>query len=311
MILFVPCVAGLLLLGGYLGFRYACARVPDPDWESQQELEHSCWSEFAVSIPLGAKWLRGHGAEDVYTRSFDGLKLAGKWVPARESKATIILFHGYHSSYLNDFAAIFSMYHSMGLNLLLVRQRAHGESEGKYITFGVRESRDVLSWIDFHNRTHGADNVFLGGMSMGASTVLFAAGEKLPPNVRGITADCGFTSPREIMAEVIRSRFHLPPKPVLPLVGIWTKALAGFGLDERDTRRTLARSKVPVILIHGTGDRFVPCSMSQAGFDACTGEKELILVEGAGHGRSYLYEPDRLTRTLVEFFNKHISTEYS
>lgn len=311
MILFLLFLLILALAGGYWGFRYACARVPEPDWENERELENSPFSEFAVSIPLGAQWLRKHQAQDVYTTSFDGLRLGGKWVPAEHAKATIILFHGYHSSYLNDFAAIFSMYHSMGLNLLMVRQRAHGESEGKYITFGVRERKDVLSWVEFHNRTHGMDNVFLGGMSMGASTVLFAAGEALPPNVRGITADCGFTSPREIMAQVIRNRFRLPPGPVLPLIGIWTRLLAGFGLDECDTRRTLARTKVPVVLIHGKGDKFVPWAMSQAGYDACGSEKELILVEGAGHGWSYLMDPDRLTSSLVDFFNRNISSEYT
>lgn len=305
------CVPVLALAGGYWGFRYACARVPDPDWENEQELAGSPFAEFAASIPVGAQWLRRHHAEDVFTESFDGLRLAGKWVPAAEPKATIILFHGYHSSYLNDFAAIFSMYHSMGLNLLLVRQRAHGESEGKYITFGVRESKDVRSWVEFHNRTHGMDNVFLGGMSMGASTVLFAAGEALPENVRGISADCGFTSPREIMAEVIRNRFRLPPAPVLPLIGFWTRVLGGFRLSECDTRRALAKTEIPVILIHGTGDKFVPCAMSQSGYDVCKSEKELILVDGAGHGKSYLMEPDRLTSSLVDFFNRNISPEFT
>ena len=311
----VICAAGTLaaaaLAGGYWGFQHACRRVPDPDWEDETSLEKSAYAEFAVSIPVAAKWLRDHGAEDVYTTSFDGLRLAGKWVPAEKPKATIILFHGYHTHYLHDFAGIFSMYHSIGLNLLLVRQRAHGESEGTYITFGVRERKDVLSWVDFHNRTHGMDNVFLGGMSMGASTVLFAAGEDLPPNVRGITADCGFSSPAEIMAHVIRRDYHLPPKLVLPLMNVWSRALGGFGLWECSTRRTLAKAHVPIIFIHGKADTFVPCAMSREGYDACSSKKELIEVEGAGHGRSYLFDPEGLTRALVDFFNRNLSPEYT
>ena len=298
------------LAGGYWGFQYACRRGTEPDWEDEAALRHTGYAEFAESLPLAAKWLRDHNAEDVQVTSFDGLTLRGKWVPAPEPKATIILFHGYRTHYLHDFAGIFSMYRSIGLNLLLVRQRAHGESEGKYITFGVRERRDVLSWVELHNRTHGMDNVFLGGMSMGASTVLFAAGEDLPPNVRGITADCGFSSPKEIMAEVIRNRFHLPPALVLPLVGFWTKTLGGFSLTECSTSETLARAKVPVLFIHGKADTFVPCRMSQAGYDACASEKELHLIEGAGHGRSYLYEPEKLTKALVDFFNRNLSDEY-
>ena len=202
------------------------------------------------------------------------------------------------------------MYHSIGLNLLLVRQRAHGESGGKYITFGVRERRDVLSWVEFHNRTHGMDNVFLGGMSMGASTLLFAAGEDLPPNVRGITADCGFSSPAEILSHIIRKDFHLPPKLVLPLMEVWARALGGFSLYECNSRKTLARSKTPILFIHGKADTFVPSAMSQAGFDCCASPRQIHLVEGAGHGRSYLFEPEKLTHALVDFFNQNLSDDY-
>lgn len=303
--------AGLALAGGYWGFRYACDRAPEPDWESEASIRGSAYAEFAESIPVAAQWLKKHNAQDVYTQSFDGLRLAGKWVPAENPKATIILFHGYHTHYLHDFAGIFSLYHSIGLNLLLVNQRAHGASEGKYITFGVRERKDVRSWVEFHNRTHGMDNVFLGGMSMGASTVLFAAGDELPPNVRGISADCGFSSPAEIMAHVIRRSFHLPPKLVLPLMNVWTSSVGGFRLWECDTRSTLAKTKIPVIFIHGTADTFVPCDMSRAGYAACTSPKEILEVEGAGHGRSYLFEPERLTQALVDFFNRNLSPEYA
>lgn len=303
-------LAAAALGGGYWGFQYACKRIPDPDWEDEAALKKTAFAEFSESIPVAAQWLRDHGAEDVSTTSFDGLTLRAKWVPAPQPKATIILFHGYHTHYLQDFSGIFSMYRSIGLNLLLVRQRAHGESEGRYITFGVRERKDVLSWVEFHNRTHGMDNVFLGGMSMGASTVLFAAGEELPPNVRGISADCGFSSPAEIMAHVIRRNFHLPPKPVLPLMNVWANLLGGFDLWECDTRKILARAKVPILFIHGKADTFVPCAMSRAGFAACASDRQLVEVEGAGHGRSYLFDPEGLTRTLVDFFNRNLSDEY-
>lgn len=300
----------LFLLGGYLGFRYAFARTPDPDWDDTVSLSNSMWKNHPMDIPKANQWLRDHGAGDVETRSFDGLRLTGKWVPAKKPIGTIILFHGYRSSYLTDFGGIFQVYHDLGLNLLLVRQRAHGDSDGKYITFGVKEHQDALSWIEFHNRDHGADNVFLGGMSMGASTVLYAAGEDLPENVRGITADCGFTSPAEIIDKVAQSAFHLPPKFAARLLNCYTRILAGFSLYECDSRVTLKQAKVPILMIHGKADDFVPCWMSQAGFDACAGEKQLFLAENAGHGMSYLYEKERLTATLIDFFKSHISPEY-
>lgn len=303
-------VPAALLAGGYWGFQYACARITDPDWDSGEALEKTPFAEFAASIPRARQWLREHNAQDVQIASFDGLTLRGQWIPAERPFATIILFHGYHSHHLNDFAAIYGYYHSIGLNLLLVRQRAHGESDGKYITFGVNERRDAVSWIDFHNRTHGMDNVFLGGMSMGASTVLFAAGEELPPNVRGITADCGFSSPAEILSHIIKRDFHLPPKLVLPLMEVWARVLGGFSFYECNSRDTLSRAKVPVLFIHGKADTFVPCHMSEVGWAACASDREIHLIEGAGHGRSYLYEPQRLRDALLSFFKRNISEEY-
>lgn len=306
-LLVVPAAA---LAGGFWGFRHACARMDDPDWDSREALQKTIYAEFAESIPAARQWLRDHSAREVSVTSFDGLTLRGQWIPAEKPFATIILFHGYHSHHLQDFAAIYSYYHSLGLNLLLIRQRAHGESEGSYITFGVRERRDALTWIDFHNRTHGMDNVYLGGMSMGASTILFAAGEELPPNVRGITADCGFSSPAEILSHIIKRDFHLPPKLVLPLMEVWARILGGFSFYECSTRDSLSRCKIPVLFIHGRADTFVPCCMSQIGYDACTGDRELILVDGAEHGRSYLHEPERLRGALASFFKRNLSEEY-
>ena len=298
------------LAGGYLGFRHACKRPPEPDWTSEAALKSSPFAEFAENIAAASGWLRDHRAEDVQLRSFDGLTLKGKWVPAEYPRATVILFHGYHTHYVHDFWGIFELYHSMGMNLLLVRQRAHGESEGRYITFGVRERKDALAWVDFHNRTHGMDNVFLSGMSMGTSALLFAAGEDLPPNVRGITADCGFSSPAEELSHVIRQDFHLPPKLVLPLMEVWARTLGGFSFYECSTRQTLARSATPILFIHGTDDSYVPCRMSQSGYACCASEKELHLIRGAEHGRSYLVEPERLRSALTAFFDRHISNEY-
>ena len=299
------------LAGGYLGFRYACNRAAEPDWDSESALKETVFAEFAASIPAANRWLREKGAEDVSVTSFDGLTLRGKWLPAEKPMATIILFHGYHSHHLQDFAGIYEYYHSIGLNLLLVRQRAHGESGGKYVTFGVKERLDVLRWIEFHNRTHGMDNVFLGGMSMGASTLQFAAGEEFPHNVRGITADCGFSSPAEILAHIIRRDFHLPPKLVLPLMEVWARILGGFSFYECNSRETLSRSKTPILFIHGKADDFVPSCMSEFGFAACASEKELLLVDDAGHGRSYLYEPERLRNALTDFFKRNLSEEYT
>lgn len=312
MVIFVvlAILLAVLVAGGFWGFRFACARQPDPDWDSDASLAQSMWKDHPISIPDASRWVRENGAEDVAIESFDGLKLMGKWLPAEKPIGTIILFHGYHSHYLSDFGGILPLYHDLGMNLLLVRQRAHGESQGKYITFGVRERLDVLKWIEFHNTVHGKDNVYLSGMSMGTSTVLFAAGEALPENVRGITADCGFTTPAEILAITATKMFRFPGQILLPFVNLWSHLLAGFGVWDCDTRRTLARARVPILFIHGKADDFVPCWMTEAGHAACVSEKQLYLVEGAGHGMGYLMDKERIRGALLAFFREHLSPEF-
>ena len=214
--------------------------------------------------------------------------------------------HGYRSTMLVDFGLAYAFYHALGMNILVPHQRAHGESEGRYITFGVKESEDFLRWIHFHNETFGKHQMILSGMSMGASTVLFLADKELPSNVKCIIADCGFTSPWTILDKVYRSVTHLPSGPSLWAADLFARVFAGFSLTDKDTRKTLKKARLPVLMVHGLSDDFVPCDMTKQGFEACTGEKELLLVEGAGHGVSFLVDKETYTKRIIAFLEKHL-----
>ena len=147
---------------------------------------------------------------------------------------------------------------------------------------------------------------------MGAATVLLASELELPASVRGIIADCGFSSPYAIMKSVLHWRCPwLVSGPLLALTGVFTRLFGGFGLREVSTTEAVAHTKLPILFIHGTGDQFVPCSMSQAAYDACTGEKRLILVEGAGHGQSYLVDRPRVQAAVREFLTDYVLQEAS
>lgn len=302
-------IPALYLLAGYIMFRKACFRGKDTDWTDEASVRATEFASYWNFICKARIYLEQHHAREVETASHDGLKLKALWVPAENAKATMILFHGYHSSFLVDFSGIYRLYHDLGYNLLLVHQRSHGASEGKYITFGVKERLDALRWIEYHNQTFGKLPVFLCGMSMGTATVTFAAGEELPDNVRGITADCGFTSPYDILLHVGTKTAGSWVRLLMPAVDLWARILAGFSLRECESPKTLARAKVPILMIHGTADDYVPCHMSQAGFDACASEKELILVDGAGHGTSFLKDRARLEPILLDFFQRNITSE--
>lgn len=303
-------VPAAYLLAGYIMFRIACLRGRDIDWMDPESVKKTEFAPYADIIPQAAHWLKEHEAKDVYIQSHDALTLHGSFVPADNAIGTMILFHGYRSTYLVDFSAIYRLYNGWGYNLLLVDQRSHNCSGGKYITFGVRESRDVSSWLHWHNEAVGMLPVFLCGMSMGSSTVLFAAGNSLPDNVKGITADCGFTSPCDILCHVAAKTIPRPlAKMLMPAFRFWSGRLAGFDPKEFSTERTLKNNTLPILMIHGTADDYVPCEMSRRSYAACSGEKELILVEGAGHGTSFLVDRHRVESALTRFFQKHNPNE--
>ena len=295
----------VVLSGAYYVFMKACHREEELCWEDPAGLDGTTWAPLADRIQVALQYLKDHNARDVYIRSSDNLKLRGRWLPSDQSLGTILLFHGYRSCPLADFSVIIPFYHGLGYNLLLVDQRSHGKSEGKFITFGIREHEDVLKWINWHNENIGRMPVFLGGMSMGATTVLMASGEDLPDNVMGVSADCGFTDPYEIISNVMK-KAHMPAFPLLNITGLFTRAFAGFGLREYSTTQAMKSCRIPVLMIHGTEDHFVPCEMSKRAFEACGTEKQLILVEGASHGTSYLTDQPRCQSALENFFMEHL-----
>lgn len=295
----------LIVSGGYV-FVVGCVRRKELPWLVEEEIDKTPYSKHYKNILAGKQFLDSHHATEVSIQSFDGCRLSGMWVPAKDPIGTILLAHGYRSNKLIDFGLVFDTYHNMGINILVPDQRAHGKSQGRFITFGVKESRDMKAWVAFHNTQFGCQPVILSGLSMGATTMLFLADEDLPSNVRGIIADCGFTSPWEILKSVFSSVVHLPAGPSLVVADLFAKVFAGFGLKQKDTRNTLRSAKLPVLLIHGLGDGFVPCDMTKQAYAACTGPKELLLVEGADHGVSFLVAKERYTETVRRFLKKYV-----
>lgn len=309
MLIFLLIAVGLVLLmlasGAYI-FCVACCRGRQVNWLDEQVISGTPYCEHYSRIVAADRWLKETGCLDVFVDAMDGIRLHGLWVSTQNAKGTVILFHGYRSTYLIDSSMALEFYRNAGYNLLIPDQRAHGNSEGKFITFGVKESEDVLQWIGFHNRTFGEIPIILSGLSMGASTVLYVADRQLPQNVKGIIADCGFTSPKAILSEVYQKTIHLPPVFSMWAVDLFARAFADFSISQKDTRNTLANSKFPVLMIHGKNDGFVPCKMSEDGYNACTGKKKLLIVDGADHGVSFIHDREGYIRAVAAFLEENI-----
>ena len=296
----------LMLASGAYIFIVGCYRGKRINWLDRSDVERTSFAQYYSRIVAADRFLKVNCCQDVFVTSGDGLRLHGLWVPAEGARGTVILMHGYRSTYLVDFSMALEFYLSAGFNLLIPDQRAHGKSDGRFITFGVKESEDLLTWIGFHNRNFGLFPVFLHGLSMGASTVLYVLDQPLTANVRGAIADCGFTSPKEILSAVYKRVIHLPPCLSMWAVDLFTRIFAGFSINQKHTQLTLAHSNVPVFMIHGKEDGFVPCEMSQRGYQSCGGKKRLLLVDGADHGVSFLHDREGYIRAVNEFINENI-----
>ena len=249
------------------------------------------WHQEAAALPQ-EKW-------SVVTP--DGLTLRGTYYPLSPDAPLEILFHGYRGFSSRDMSGAVQRCFSVGHSALLVDQRAGGYSDGHVITFGVRESDDVAVWADEAVRRLGEDiTIYVGGVSMGATTVLMASAKELPPQVRGVLADCGYSNARDIIKIVIK-QLKLPAAPLYPLVRLGAMIFGGFDPNQADATEAVKHSRLPIIFYHGDTDDFVPCEMSRINYDACTAPKQLVLIAGAGHGLCYPVDPDGYVAALKAF----------
>lgn len=239
--------------------------------------------------------------EDVYIQSHDGLKLHGRFYAVAEGAPVIIVFHGYRSPALRDCAGGFSLGLKLGYNVLAIDQRAHGKSEGHVITFGIRERYDCLKWIEYIKQRLGENTpVILCGISMGAATVLMSTSLNLPDNVKGIMADCPYSSPAGIIRKVCKDVGY-PPTLAFPFLWLGALIFGGFCLCSCDAVSAVKNTNIPILLIHGGDDRFVPCEMSEKIYKNCKDHAQLHIFSGAGHGLSYIIDHVHYEEICLKF----------
>ena len=242
--------------------------------------------------------------EPVTVQSVDGLTLSGRYYHFMDGAPVKIIFHGYRSMVLRDCAGGFGLARKLGFNVLAVHQRAHGDSQGHTITFGIMERHDCLSWIAYINHRFGAHTpIILSGLSMGAATVVMATSLPLPANVVCVLADCPYSSPREIIRKVCRDQ-HFPVAISYPFIRLSAKLFGKFNLEACSAVEAAAHSPIPILLYHGEEDYFVPCQMSRRIHAASTGNTRLVTFPGAGHGLSYMVDPQRYEKATLSFLQE-------
>lgn len=302
---------GLLccLVWGALITAYVCYRMmykaPKRDNPGEGEYrfpDGDVYLPFREDMKRWTDMIRAYPYRDYSIRSFDGLTLRAKFFELAPGAPIELMFHGYKGTAERDLNGGVERCFRLGHSALLIDHRGAGYSDGKTITFGILEKRDCLVWVDFAVREFGEDaNLILTGISMGAATVMMAAGQPLPPQIKYVLADCGYTSPREIISKVMKD-MKLPPALLYPCATVGARLFGHFDLNEDSPLEAMARCKVPVVFAHGDADGFVPYDMSVRLHAACAGRyKKLVTIKDADHGLAFPVGQEEYVEALRRF----------
>lgn len=295
--------AGSALLGAAYGiYRISFYHKPSPEVPAPGDMKSRL--AYRDAMDADAAVLDNAPFEEVHLTAQDGTDLFGRYYHHRDGALVVLIFHGYTGYAQRDGLGGYTLCRKLGYNVLLPDQRAHGHSGGHTITMGAKEQYDAQGWANWAAERFGLDTpLFLMGVSMGAATVMLASGLPLPSSVKGIVADCGYTSAKEITRKCLPD--YLPHTPVwlAYAVGRLGARLYGhFEPNRIDCTAAVSRAAVPILFIHGEEDGFVPCEMSRKNYDACASRKQLLTIPGAAHAVCYYRDTPLYTRVTTKFF---------
>lgn len=226
-------------------------------------------------------------------------------VPEKSNGILVIACHGARSSGLGEFAFEADYFYDGGFTVLMPEHRGCGISDGKFMGYGTHEAKDTLLWLDYARKRFPELSIFLLGVSMGGATVLMMS-DKIPENsVKGIIADCAYTSAWEEFKYQLKVSFHLGAFPILYLCDFLCRLYAHYSFKDAAPVESVKNAKAPVLFIHGTADDFVPFYMEKELYSACGSEKKMLAVDGAVHARSYYKNSALYEKTLNDFFDEH------
>lgn len=270
---------------------------------------------YAATIPLMRRrppdapdhpTLYGMPCEDVTFASRDGLQIGGWWIPAQSPTGTVILCPGQNGSMDKDVPQAVPL-HKAGFNVLMFDFRAHGRSEGQYVTIGALEQADLLGAVDFLAAQKGITRVGVLGFSMGAGVALMAAAQE--PKIAALVVDGAWPRLDRLVTRRVQQS-ELPDR-----IAAWLARLTlligslrvGYQIYRANPVEVADQVRGPVLFIHGEADPFVSTDEIESLVGRIKGPVEVWRVAGAGHRQAYEKHPDEYNRRVVAWFEKTLS----
>lgn len=306
-------LCGFFAIGEYF-FNYTLVRRGETTQGARREVVSDVSEEDALTIgknketaqKISSEWSISSECEKLFINSDDGLNLIAMNFPNKnnEHKYAIVV-HGY-SNKKEDFYDLAYNYYSKGFSVLVPDLRAHGESEGQYVGMGWLDKRDLELWIDKVISIDPYAQIVLHGVSMGAATVMMTSGDILPNNVKAIVEDCGFTSVVGILSSELKKRYDLPAFPIIDFMALATYMHAGYNIFEASSTTQTSKSTLPLLIIHGDMDDFVPINMAYQ-IQQSSHNANLVVIEGAGHNECRFLQPETYYRELWHFLGINLN----
>lgn len=274
VIVVIVAVVLFVLLAGNILYRLALDASFDKEFLSGPFVMDKRWRKYEEIFLT-------FNPQDTFIQNKDGLALHAVEA-VRDPDQWVILVHGFWGRNIEMVDLADDML-KHDYSVLMPNHRAHSKSEGQVITMGIKESQDLVEWIDYLVKEHPNCSIYLLGISMGAATVMLTCGKKLPDNVKAAVEDCGYTSAWDEFAYQLKHMFHLPVFPFLHSANLATRIYGKYRIKDANALAAVKRSKIPILFIHGNADEFVPTHMVYKLYSMANYPKELLIIEGGQH----------------------------
>ena len=296
----------VFVAAGLFVVQYAMTRRDRTELFKSSTVAPSGRLKFKNSVEQGVFWFEAQPFKTVTLRSHDGLNLSGLLLSPPKPKACMVALHGFRSWPSREFAGVSKLLFDNNIAVLYPYQRSHRLSEGRYITFGVKEKYDCAKWCEFLSGEYPELPLFLYGQSMGGATVLMTGAVKMPEQLKGVIADSAYDCPADIIMDLFRRSYHLPAYPLIWFVDLWTLILCRYGVFKNKASRSM-RAGLSYLFIHGDADELVPFHMGKTNFEKCPSQRKTFLtIEGAGHCACCYQQKEEYDSALLNFINDNL-----
>ena len=272
----------------FIGRLIAGNESPQSDYDRDRDAALKAFADFSI--------------EKLSLTASNGEILRGSVItPPNTNGKLLIACHGAHSSGIGEFCFAMPYFYREGYTVLMPEHRGCGKSDGKFLGYGTHESKDTLLWLEYARKRFPELNIYLYGVSMGGATVLMMSDKINDPAVKGVIADCSYTSAWDEFSYQLKTSFHLPNFPMLHTCNLICRLICGYDFRDASPVKAVSNSSLPVLFIHGAADDFVPQFMQDELYAVCPTRKEKLTVDGAVHARSYYTDPAAYESAMESF----------